>query len=246
MNESPQAFESFWEASSLDHFNLAEFAQAMSAFDADVKELRLEFPGKAMPLPGRPVRGTRVVASALTRLSSRRASSRSFSRRTLSRGDASTVLAGLYAHRGLEHRGFPSAGATYVTEAFVVGFDTQGLTGEIAYYDAESHGLVTVSRDAPAWTDARAWLNVSVEAVPGLLVVLVAFPQRVTAKYGDRGGRFALLEAGAAMQQLSLAVAGSRRLKGVIVGGMLDKTWLRVLRLSHTDARVVVGYLVGR
>jgi hypothetical protein len=48
------------------------------------------------------------------------------------------------------------------------------------------------------------------------------------------------------MQQASLAVAGSRRMKGVVVGGLLDSVWLRTLGLVGTDARVVVGYLVGR
>ena len=39
------------------------------------------------------------------------------------------------------------------------------------------------------------------------MVVAVLFPGRLTGKYGERGGRFALLEAGAVMQQRSLKVA---------------------------------------
>lgn len=39
------------------------------------------------------------------------------------------------------------------------------------------------------------------------MVVAVLFPGRLTGKYSERGGRFALLEAGAVMQQLSLKVA---------------------------------------
>ncbi len=260
MSDHPSAFDDFWEASSLDQFNIADFSRTMNAYDSDVKDLQLEFPGVAEPLPGSPAarasrRSPRAALRAvvgrhrqspLTRISARRESTRAFSGRSLTRSDISEVLGSLYAHGGLEHRGYPSAGASYVTEAFCVGFDAQGLAGRIAYYDAETHGLVTVSEDAPSWTEARDLLNVGIEGTPGMLVVLVAFPERAVAKYGDRGGRFALLEVGAAMQQLSLAVAERRALKGVIVGGMMDRAWLRLLGLAGTDARVVVGYLVGR
>ena len=238
MTSTPDRFEEFWEASSLDRFRLAEFARTLNAYDADDKELHLEYPDGPSPLP-RP--RTRLGA-----LSRRRRSGRAFTATDLNARDLGVLLGGLRAWDGLEHRGYPSAGATYVTETFVVGFHAQGLTGKVAYYDAEAHGLVVVSEKAPTWDEADPTINAGVTGTPSVLVVVVVFPERVTAKYGERGGRFALLEAGAAMQQLSLAVAGARNLKGVVVGGMLDDAWLRILGLSETDARIVVGYLVGR
>ena len=66
----------------------------------------------------------------------------------------------------------------------------------------------------------------------------------MTAKYGERGGRFALLEAGAVMQQLSLT-ATDLGLAGVVVGGLLDDYWLAQLGLTRTGAVVAFGYLVG-
>lgn len=231
-------FDAFWEASSLDRFNVREFARSLTSYDSDDKELILEYPESPRPLPSPRTR--------LGRLSRRRHSERAFSGAGLTERDLGVLLSSLRAWNGLEHRGYPSAGATYVTETFCVGFRAASLTGKVAYYDPEMHGLVAVSDEAPSWGEAEASLNAGVVGVPGLLVVLVEFPERATAKYGERGGRFALVEVGAAMQQLSLAVAGSRRLKGVILGGLLDEHWLRTLDLEGTDARVVLGYLVGR
>jgi len=230
-------FDDFWEASSLDRFNVVEFARSLSSYDSDDKELLLQYPDAPLPLPSPRTR--------LGHIARRRHTERAFSEAGLSERDLGALLASLRAWNGLEHRSYPSAGATYVTEVYCVGFRAGSITGKVAYYDAEQHGLVDVGK-APSWEEARAALNVSVTGNPGVLLVLVAFPGRATAKYGERGGRFALLEAGAAMQQLSLAVAESRQLKGVILGGMLDDDWLRTLGLVGTDARVVVGYLVGR
>ena len=75
-------------------------------------------------------------------------------------------------------------------------------------------------------------------------MVATLFPNRLTAKYGERGGRFALLEAGAVMQQLSLT-ATDLGLAGVVVGGLLDDYWLAQLGLTRTGAVVAFGYLVG-
>lgn len=48
------------------------------------------------------------------------------------------------------------------------------------------------------------------------------------------------------MQQLSLQIAESSKMKGVIVGGMLDEVWKQTLKLQQTNARITLGYLVGK
>jgi hypothetical protein len=48
------------------------------------------------------------------------------------------------------------------------------------------------------------------------------------------------------MQQLSLTVAATKQLKGVVVGGVFDEYWKDILGLSETTAHVAVGYLVGK
>lgn len=238
MDKDETLFDKFWEASSLDRFNVREFSQQLNAYDSDGKELFLEYPEIPKPLP--------ASRTKLNKTSKRRKSDRSFSGKELSIKELGQLLSSFYAWNGLEHRAYPSAGATYVTEIFCVAFNVEGYSGNVLYYDPEKHGIVEVSDKAPTWGEASKSLNMDVTGTPQILIVFVAFPQRATAKYGERGGRFALLEVGAAMQQLSLQIAESSKLKGVAVGGMLDKVWQQNLKLDTTDARIVLGYLVGK
>ena len=238
MIEDETDFDRFWESSSLDRFNVQEFTQQLNSYDSDNKELLLEFPEVPQSLP--------KSRTNLNKIAKQRRSDRTFSDKQLSRKELGRLLSSFYAWNGLEHRGYPSAGATYVTEIFCVAFNLEGFSGKVVYYDPEKHGVVIASDGAPAWDEASKSLNMTIEGTPGLLLIFVVFPQRARAKYGERGGRFALLEAGAAMQQLSLQIAESSKLRGVAVGGILDETWKQALRLEQTDARIVLGYLVGK
>ncbi len=76
------------------------------------------------------------------------------------------------------------------------------------------------------------------------MVIATVFADRLTDKYDERGGRFALLEAGATMQQLSLT-AVDLGLAGVVAGGLMDRYWLHRLGLGRTSARIAFGYLAG-
>lgn len=238
MNEDETLFDKFWEASSLNRFNVQEFSQQLNAYDSDEKELFLEYPEAAKSLP--------TARTQINKIAKKRKSDRSFSDKELSFKELGQLLSSFYAWNGLEHRAYPSAGATYVTEVFCVAFNVEGYSGKVIYYDPEKHGTVIVSDKAPTWEEASKSLNMDTKGTPHMLIVFVAFPQRAIAKYGERGGRFALLEVGAALHQLSLQIAESSKLKGVAVGGMLDAVWKQNLKLGNTDAQIVLGYLVGK
>jgi SagB-type dehydrogenase family enzyme len=232
-------FDDFWQASSLDQFNIQKFAAQLSGYDSDSKELQLDYPLSAVTLPK--TKGT------LNRIAKKRVSDRTFSSKPLSKREVSRVLSSFYAWNGLEHRGFPSAGATYTTEVFCVTFNIEGaFNAKVLYYDPASHGLVTLPIKPPNWKDASKSLNIEIVGEPQMLLLFVSFPSRAIAKYGERGGRFMLLEAGAAMQQLALQLAASKNLKGVAAGGLLDSTWLKLLNLEDKDACLTLGYLVGK
>jgi len=235
--KNQQNFEDFWTASSLNRHNIREFAQMFDNYDSDDKQMSLEYPFDSELL--------RLEKTALNTISKRRKSVREFSGESLSMKELSQILSSFYAWNGLEHRGFPSAGATYATEIFVAAFNVEKYNGSILYYDAQKHAVVKVA-EAPSWRDAKKSLNVSIKGEPAVLVVFTVFDDRAMMKYGERGGRFVLLEAGAAMQQLSLQVAASKKLKGVILGGAYDQTWKDVLGLRHTEAKIACCYLLGK
>lgn len=237
MPDEETFFDKFWQASSLDKFNVQQFAAQLSNYDSDNKELLLEYPTSPAILP--------KTNSRLNKIAAQRKSDRSFSGEQFSKKELGLLLSSFYGWNGLEHRGFPSAGATYATEIYGVAFRVKEYNGKIFYYDPEKHGI-TVTGDAPTWEEASTSLNMSITGTPSLLLVFVIFPERALAKYGERGGRFALLEAGAAMQQLSLQVAESSNMKGVVVGGMLDEVWKSFLNIGGTEAKIALGYLLGK
>lgn len=238
MADNTPAFDDFWEASSLDRFNVQDFAQRLNNYESDDKELLLEYPTSPEVLP--------LPRTRLNKISEHRKSDRIFSGKQLSTKELSTLLSSFYAWNGLEHRGFPSAGATYVTEIYIVSFNVENYENKILYYDPEKHGIVTITDHAPSWDEASASLNMNIQGTPSLLLVFVIHPARATAKYGERGGRFALLEVGAAMQQVALQIAESTKLKGVAVGGMLDEVWKQKLGIHTDGAHIALGYLVGK
>lgn len=231
-------FDKFWQSSSLDKFNIQQFAQQITTYDSDSKEMSLAYPLASKPLPS--------VRSRINKISKNRRSERTYSGKKMSVKELGQILSSFNAWNGLEHRGYPSAGATYVVEIFCTAFNVESFSGKTIYYDPENHGTVIVSEESPSWEEASKTLNIETAGRPNLLITMVLFPERAISKYGERGGRFALLEAGAAMQQLSLQIAESSSFKGTAVGGMLDDVWLRLLKLDKTNAHIALGYLVGK
>lgn len=226
--------DDFWLASDLDVHTMADFAQRMASFDSDTKPMLLDFPSAPIPLP-------RVRRGRLDRISSRRRSGRDFAEKPLRPTDVARLLGSCQAWNGPEHRGFPSAGAAYAVELFLIEWRPQP---RMAYYDPVAHGLVDLSDPAPGWEEASSRINAPVTGEPAAMVVAVLFTDRLTDKYDERGGRFALLEAGAVMQQLSLATA-ELGLAGVVAGGLVDRYWSTRLGVREFGGRVAFGYLVG-
>ena len=74
--------------------------------------------------------------------------------------------------------------------------------------------------------------------------MFVLFAERMTDKYGERGGRFALVEVGEAVQSLALRLV-AEDLVGYALGGLVDEPVKRLLRLDGTRAQIALGYACG-
>jgi len=231
-------FDLFWQQSAYTPFNIKAFAAAQEQYAASDKPVSiLEYPAKpqTLVLP-------KTTANYLAR---RRGSVRTFGSQTLSKRELGKLFSSFYAFNGLEHRAYPSAGGSYAMEVFCITNKVAGLNGKILYYNPDIHA-VSVLGKAPTWQELSPNVNLVATGVPQCLFIFVLFPQRLTAKYVERGGRFGLIEAGAAMQQLALQLAGSRSLKGVAIGGLIDEYWLTLLGLNKSGAMVVLGYACGK
>jgi SagB-type dehydrogenase family enzyme len=102
-----------------------------------------------------------------------------------------------------------------------------------------------VVAELPPWDAYRDAVDADAFAgIPHVVVVFVLFPERITAKYGERGGRFALIEVGHAAQNLALRLARAG-MAGCELGGLLDEHVKALLRLERTSAQIALGYACG-
>jgi SagB-type dehydrogenase family enzyme len=134
----------------------------------------------------------------------------------------------------------PSGGAMYPMEVFVHCRNVEGVSPGIYHYDPINHALrIHVEGDQ---TDAIA--NTLVQpALPedtSVHLIFSMLPSRLAIKYGDRGYRFAMMEAGHASQNAIIA-ARAMGYDAIPIGGYRDEEMEALLGLDGVNH--VVGYL---
>jgi SagB-type dehydrogenase family enzyme len=174
---------------------------------------------------------------------STRTSGRRFGDRPLDAHELGSLFSA-FAGRPGGSRTFPSAGSTYALEVYALLFNVRGdLRGSIVHYNADNHSLSRVG-SAPSWRQCAERVNLELEGEPATLFLFVIVPERTTDKYGERGMRFTLLEAGHAAQNLSLRLA-HEKLVGCEAGGLFDRWFKTVLGLTGTSAQIGLGLVCG-
>lgn len=236
MSDPAEHFDDFWRASELGPLTVGRFAERLGRFDPAPPAVHpWQRTGPAHPL-GHP-RGR------LTSLLRRRRSDRDLGARPLRHGDLSALLGALA--RTDSGWGHPSAGDLRAVRASVILWRTDHpLAGRVAQHDPERHTLTDVG-PAPDWqAEQQALGGLDTTTPPAAAVVLLGDPTAVVEKYGERGGRFLLLEAGSALQSLSLAAA-ERRLPAYATGGAFDSRLRAVCGHARTGALPLAVLLLG-
>jgi SagB-type dehydrogenase family enzyme len=142
------------------------------------------------------------------------------------------------------HRAIPSAGARYPVELRLAALRVAGLGTGIYTYDPVGHslGLIRPGAFGPliaGWCLDQFWM-----AGAAVVFALVADPGRVEDRYGSRGYRYVLLEAGHIAQNLYLLGAGYG-LSVQATGGFVDDALSRLFGLGDTRRHVVYVIAVG-
>jgi SagB-type dehydrogenase family enzyme len=179
----------------------------------------------ALPPPDRA--GGMTLAASLAR----RRSVRAFATRALSRAELGQVLWAAQGEADARDgaRTAPSAGALYPLVVYAA-------TAEGVFrYVVEEHALERVSgRDLRVDLAAAALGQAEVAEAPCVLV-FGAVVTRTTRKYGERGERYAYMEAGHAAQNALLA-ATALGLAAYPVGAFEDARVVQVLKLGRSEA----------
>jgi len=134
----------------------------------------------------------------------------------------------------------PSAGGLQGLELCLVNLAAGWLPPGRYHYDRAGHHLSQLGAGA----DRRRWREVvpSLDLVEGgaLLWVIVGDAARMERKYGERGLRFLLFEAGHLMQNLCL-LSASMGLVTVPLGAFFERDVAAELALTATDLVLYVG-----
>lgn len=138
-------------------------------------------------------------------------------------------------------RTVPSGGALFPLDLFLLARDVSDLSPGVYHYDPLLHGLerqpATQAADEPLFADDVA------DSVPLVVFVAAAF-RRSRFKYGFRGYRFTLLEAGHVVQNLVLA-ATATELGSLVLGSLFDGRVDRLLGLNGVDESTLIAVCVG-
>ena len=156
-----------------------------------------------------------------------------------------TLASTVAPHLCMGLRPYPSPGGLYPTEFYLFLNCIQGVTPCIAHYDPREHCCrILKNQDNAGFSSVEIAPGTTGIAAP-LIITLVGVPQRTTAKYGCRGYRMALLEAGHASQNLCLAAQGSG-LASLIYGAYYDDELADLLMLDGVTETVVSVILIGK
>ncbi len=191
--------------------------------------------------------------SALMDLLGRRRSCREFSQAEMPLGHASALLAASYgalapARFGGQvpflRRTVPSAGGLFPLELYTFTQRVQGLEDGLYHYDVVAHSLQQLRRGNLFPTLEALFYAYPFMKDANVVVTMVAVFRRTQAKYGPRGYRYALLEAGHVAQNLSLR-ASELGLATLCIGGFLDSGLNELLDLQEREEGVLYAVAVG-
>jgi SagB-type dehydrogenase family enzyme len=143
------------------------------------------------------------------------------------------------------HRNVPNSGGLGSVELSLIVQNVPELASGIYYYDSVRHCLAPKS-----YGDYRQWLVRDLFYQTEFSSCAVAFClalnlKRLKAKYGMRGYRLGLMDAGHVSQNINL-VAGALDLAVCSSAGFIDSELNRALKIDGLDTAAVLSVLVGK
>jgi SagB-type dehydrogenase family enzyme len=163
-------------------------------------------------------------------------------RRALSLAALASILGAAY-RSGKEARSVPSAGALYPLELYLIALDVEQVEHGVHHYDPYGHRLELLHAAERAAV-ARALVEPALAEQAAAVIVVTAMFWRSRFKYGLRGYRFALLEAGHVMQNAVLA-ATALGVPARPLGGYYDRLLDGLVGADSLDEASVYALVLG-
>ena len=220
------AWEIFHENSKSSQYNVAMTEEQAAAYVPQLTQTLSFEPYPVVKLPEK----LAVLDVPLAQVIQQRATSSRLERRPLSLEDLATILYCAYGiNRDSEESGVqrslrtvPSAGALYPLEIFLHTWSVEELPPGLYHYNPLRHELRQLSAGDQTIRIASALVHKYLAVTTSVIFLIGAMFERTIGKYGDRGYRFVLLEAGHLAQNLNLAATGLG-LGCINIGGYFDR-----------------------
>jgi SagB-type dehydrogenase family enzyme len=231
-----------------------------TSYSAAVRALAREAPGLARvsqergTLAAFALPPSRLSGSSLSAALENRFSCRLFGAMPVTLAEIAAALAagfgmlrpGLRSNDRPVPRPSPSAGGLYPLESYVLARRVEGLETGVYHYAGATHALELLPSRVSSMTDlAAVFLNQDFVNTAAAVLVTVAVPDRTLLKYGDRGYRYLLLEAGHCAQNVNL-VCAALGLGCCNIGGFLDRALAALLGVDAELEFPVYAQAIGR
>ena len=227
-------FDLYLENSNLNDKNFLKFIKGFKNEENEVENIKYSKCAMNLKMP----------KDKLIKIMKNRHSERKYIDYELSKRELSSLFS---CFASVENRRLlPSGGAKYPIEVYALCFNVKELSRKIVYYNYKDNSLYLVG-ECDEWKNYQNLTGVNgiIEGNPSILFLFVAFPDRTTSKYGERGGRFVFIESGHYLQNLSLRIS-YEGLKGVELGGVYDDEFKKILKLEDTNAIITLGMICGK
>ncbi|HXU35898.1 MAG TPA: SagB/ThcOx family dehydrogenase [Blastocatellia bacterium] len=222
----------------------AEAYLAAKDYEVEYKEMVVAGDELKLPAPS---------ATPLSRLLEARESCREYRLRRMPAQVLSNILASAYGTTRTQRldgigsiylRAAPSAGGLFPLEIYALAREVEGAADGLYHYNVRRHGLELLKTGA--WFEELHHALLMAPLVQGanLILFLSAVFARSQKKYGPRGYRYIMLEAGHVAQNVCLSSV-EQGLGSLCMGGYLDGRLNSFLGLDGIQEAVVYSVAVG-
>ena len=186
----------------------------------------------------------------------KRASQRRFAPDTLTFEQISTLLQpalgvqrkshiSVLPNEAIGFRSYPSGGGLYPVEFYILGRRVDGEEPFVAHYNPADNSISMIRQSTTLEKIDEPFIYVDkAQSYNSMIVVMTAISARSTTKYGERGYRLALIEAGHAAQNICLN-AEALNLGAVAWAGFYDDDLEKLLHIDGVNESVVHAVIVG-
>jgi len=138
----------------------------------------------------------------------------------------------------------PSAGALYPLEIYIAAANVKSLEPGLYKYNPHDHTIALISEGDIRDDISNASLKQGAITNSSAIIIITAFYERTSVKYGKRAERYVFMEAGHAGQNIYLQCV-SLGLGTVMIGAFQDETLKKVLNLSLNEFPLAL-YPIGK